>query len=495
MARRRGRGEGSIGKAADGRWWGRITLGYYETKNGKRVSRRRVVYGKTRNAVAKEMHRLLKARDAGLPIQSERQTLGQYLTHWLTHVIRPNVRDKTWIHYEGVIRIYILPHLGTVSLSQLTPQRIQGWISALQAAGASASACKNARDVLRRALNQAVAWDLLPRNPAAGKLITLPRHRRHEIKPLTPEQARALLAAVQGHRWEALFTVALALGLRLGEAVGLRWQDVDLAGAQLRVRQTMQRNGGDPVKRRERYNEVNRFRKLLKDTKPAPNTRDQARADLEPLLLERRALKKRISTSANESDREEARIALERNATARGRALVALKNASPDSARESIRQKLAEALKALREVQTTIGVAEPKTERSRRTITLPALAVQALEAHRKRQLESRLAAGRHWQEHGLVFTSRIGTPTDGRNLHTEYKRILRAAGLPNVRFHDLRHTAATLLLAQGVSPRTIMETLGHSQISLTLNTYSHVLPSLQHEAARRMDAILTGTES
>jgi integrase len=140
-------------------------------------------------------------------------------------------------------------------------------------------------------------------------------------------------------------------------------------------------------------------------------------------------------------------------------------------------------------------VAEPKTERSRRTITLPALVVQALEAHRKRQLETRLAAGRHWREHGLVFTSRIGTPTDGRNLHTEYKRILRATGLPNVRFHDLRHTAATLLLAQGVSPRTIMETLGHSQISLTLNTYSHVLPSLQQEAARKMDAILTGTES
>lgn len=92
---------------------------------------------------------------------------------------------------------------------------------------------------------------------------------------------------------------------------------------------------------------------------------------------------------------------------------------------------------------------------------------------------------------GFVFASPVGTALEQRNVTREFRALLVAAGLPAVRFHDLRHTAATLLLAQGVDPRTIMETLGHSQISLTMNTYSHVLPSLQEEAAAKMNAILT----
>ncbi len=98
--------------------------------------------------------------------------------------------------------------------------------------------------------------------------------------------------------------------------------------------------------------------------------------------------------------------------------------------------------------------------------------------------------GGRWRDSGLVFTTTIGTPLDPRNVDRQFKAILKAAGLPAIRFHDLRHTAATLLLAQGVDPRTIMETLGHSQISLTLNTYAHVVPALQRDAAAKMDAIL-----
>jgi integrase len=102
-----------------------------------------------------------------------------------------------------------------------------------------------------------------------------------------------------------------------------------------------------------------------------------------------------------------------------------------------------------------------------------------------------MALGEAWQDSGLVFVSPIGTPLDPRNVTRQFQAMLAAApGVPRVRFHDLRHTAATLLLAQGVDPRTIMETLGHSQISLTLNTYSHVLPALQSAAAAKIDAVL-----
>ena len=101
-----------------------------------------------------------------------------------------------------------------------------------------------------------------------------------------------------------------------------------------------------------------------------------------------------------------------------------------------------------------------------------------------------MAAGSEWSDSGLVFTTDTGRPLDGRNVTRLFKAILRQAELPDIRYHDLRHTAATLLLAQGVDPRTIMETLGHSQISMTLDTYAHVVPALQREAAAKMDAIL-----
>jgi integrase len=135
---------------------------------------------------------------------------------------------------------------------------------------------------------------------------------------------------------------------------------------------------------------------------------------------------------------------------------------------------------------------EPKSERSRRVIVMPEIVKSAIRAQRMGQREQRLLAGSGWRETGFIFTSRTGTPLDPWGVIKAFKRLLQAAGLPNIRFHDLRHTAATFLLAQGVDPRTIMETLGHSQISLTLNTYSHVLPSLQRDAAEKMNRLLVG---
>ncbi|MBA2669252.1 MAG: site-specific integrase [Gemmatimonadetes bacterium] len=148
---------------------------------------------------------------------------------------------------------------------------------------------------------------------------------------------------------------------------------------------------------------------------------------------------------------------------------------------------------ALREVKTTVNVTELKTARSRRTIALPSVAVRALRTHRVRQLEARLVAGGRWADGDFVFASSTGTPMDPRNVTRQFKALLKEAELPDMRLHDLRHSCATLLLAQGVDPRTIMETLGHSQISLTLNTYSHVLPALKQEAALKMDIVLGGS--
>ena len=237
------------------------------------------------------------------------------------------------------------------------------------------------RVVLRAALNQARKWNLVGRNVA--ELVESPRVRRFEIKPLTPEQARQLLDAAKGNRLEALCAVALACGLRVGEILGLRWQDVDLEAGRLAIRQSIQRQ--------------------------------------------------------------------------RGAGLVAV---------------------------------EPKTERSRRTIEVPAPLVAELKAHRVRQLEERLVAGTRWRDGGLVFASAVGTGLEPRNLHRAFKAMLKRAGLPDIRFHDLRHSAASLMLAQGVPLRVVMEVLGHSSISLTADTYSHVMPSLVRDATEKAAAIL-----
>ena len=148
--------------------------------------------------------------------------------------------------------------------------------------------------------------------------------------------------------------------------------------------------------------------------------------------------------------------------------------------------------KALQRVpEKGLVLAETKTRRGRRSIIIPIGAVEALRRHRARQAEERLLAGSEWHERGFVFTSGRGTPLDGDNLISRpFRRVLQVAGLPAMRFHDLRHSCASLLLAQGVAPRVVMETLGHSRISVTLDTYTHVLPALQREAADAMDRAL-----
>jgi integrase len=128
----------------------------------------------------------------------------------------------------------------------------------------------------------------------------------------------------------------------------------------------------------------------------------------------------------------------------------------------------------------------PITARSRRTVPLPAQLVHALEDHKEQQDKERAAAGSLWRGSLCVFTTPVGTPVDPRNDYREFKKLLGRAGLPSVRLHDLRHTAASLLVAQGVPPRVVMEILGHSQIALTMNTYSHVAPEVSREAADRM---------
>jgi integrase len=134
---------------------------------------------------------------------------------------------------------------------------------------------------------------------------------------------------------------------------------------------------------------------------------------------------------------------------------------------------------------------EPKSASGRRVIVLGQSTIDKLREYKNIQQHERMLAGDKWQEHDLMFPSPIGKPLDPSNIVKAYKHSLKAAGLPEIRFHDLRHSAATLMLQQGINPKIVQERLGHSDISLTLNTYSHVLPHMQEEAAEKMDELLT----
>jgi len=368
---KRANGEGSLGRRANGTWSASVSL-----PDG----RRKFFYGKTKEDARRKLSRALHSIEVGALADSHGISVGEFLDQWLSEVVQPNVRPWTYKGYEVHVRLHLRPAIGHIPLDKLTPLHVQQLLNAKKAEGLSAKSIRYIRGTLRTALNQAVRWDLISRNAAA--LVDGPRVEHYEIRPFTPEEARTFLAAMKGDRLEALYSVALTMGLRQGEALGLCWKEVDLEMGYLRVSKQLQRFDGE--------------------------TR----------------------------------------------------------------------------------LVEPKTTRSRRTLALPASIVRSLREHRDRQLKEREAAGDKWNETDLVFTSPTGTSIDATKISKEFHRHLDRAGLPQRRFHDLRHSCATLLLVQGVSPRVVMEVLGHSQISQTMNTYTHVLPELRRQAADRIDDLL-----
>jgi len=375
---RRDYGTGSIRQLPDGTWQGRVDLG-----RGPDGTRRRTAFrGKSRREVQRAIGKAISERESGFGARpSERLTTGAFLDQWLGASAPASLRPRTLDGYRSIVRRHLAPSIGRIPLAKLNGAHVQEVVNQLVKAGASPQTVRNVHAVLRRALRQAVRWGMLSRNAASA--VDLPASRGYDVRALGVEDARAVLDAVRGDRLEPLVTLALATGLRQGEALALRWQDVDLDAAQLTVRYSLHRSGGAVV------------------------------------------------------------------------------------------------------------LSQPKTRRSRRTVTLPAFAVTALRRQRDWfQAQDRLLAGEAWQDGRYVFTTRIGTPMHSGDVTRALQRLLAAAELPRMRFHDLRHGAATLLLAQGVHPRVVMETLGHSTIAITMNVYSHVVPALQREAADRLDAAL-----
>jgi integrase len=374
MAKRRGNNEGSIYRRKDGYWVGQYGV---QTAEG---SKTRYIYGKTRAVVAEKLTRALADRNGGLTYDVGKMTVGEYVGRWIEDSVKDTVRQRTYERYEQIVRVHIKPALGRVKLSALTPAHVRALYREKLGAGLAPRTVRYIHVTLNKALKQAVADGMIPRNAASS--VKAPKPKREEIRPLDREQVRVFFDAVNGERLEPLYVLAVTAGLRKGELLGLKWEDLDCETGTLQVRRSL----------------------------------SEARS---------------------------------------GRIFEA-----------------------------------PKGGKGR-SIRLTRRAVSALREHRKRQLEERMRLAGLWQEHGLVFPSKVGTPLTGRNLTRSFKRHLERTGLPRTfRFHDLRHTCATLLLRQGVNPKFVQELLGHRDVSVTLNVYSHVLPDMGDQAAIAMDAAL-----
>jgi integrase len=399
--RSRANGDGTVYQRKDGRW---EAAGYVLAPGN---TRRRVrVYGTTRKEALAQLTEKIANSNRGLPVPSAQGSVAAYLTYWLENVA-DHLRENTHTRYTACVHRYLIPGLGKKKLTKLTAKDVRIWLNQLRTTCQCCTRGIDARrdqprccaigqccskllspltlnyihSVLKSALEHAVREEEIPRNVARNVHTGTPRPRRFE--PLTADETRLFLAATREHRLHALFELALHTGLRKGELLGLRWEDLDLDAGTAAIRRTLQRTSTGGL--------------------------------------------------------------------------------------------------------TTLPT---KTRASERRIALPIRCVQSLKLHHEQQKREREAAGSMWQPDGHVFTTLQGRPIDPTNLTRAFITLLRKAGLRRIRFHDLRHSTATLLLEQGVELVVIKELLGHAHIGVTATVYAHVRLRLQRDAIDTLSTAL-----
>jgi integrase len=416
-------GEGNIRQRSDGRWEGRA---YILTTDGREL--RRSVYGKTWDEAHEKLTKLQADMIVGVRVPATGWTVGEYLTYWLKEVARDRVRPTTFRSYEQLTRLYLVPLLGKKKLTRLQAPDLRVAFNKLKKV---CQCCATGRDqeredkanrererrkdmrprknariiegarccaktprqcckavlsdgsiraihrLIRAALQDAITEGILVTNVA--KNLRLGHKYRPQVSAWSADEARLFLKTARQDRLYALYAVALSLGLRRGEALGLRWEDVDLDEGVIRVRQSLHR------------------------------------------------------------------------------------------------------------VEGKLQFGPVKSDGSERAVAMPAPCRTALRRHRKQQDEEAEAAGKGWNKLGLVFTTGLGTPIEPRNINRHFARLTRRAGVRSIRFHDLRHSCATLLYGQGVSVENIQDVLGHSSPTITKMIYIEVSREVQRGAVDRLN--------
>ena len=356
----------------------------YVVDNGRDPNGRRKQISKggfpTRSAALSALREITDLQH--LEVNAHTLTVGEYLDSWLVGKLA--LKPSTKAHYADAVRLYLRPHLGELQLLELRAYHLDRMYAAISVGVSGrplkATSLRRVHACLSSALNSAVKRRLIPYNPALH--VELPPLEPHRPTPWTAEQCRTFLQSSRADRLAAMYHLVLVTGLRRGEVVGLRWQDVDLDRGFLHVVQQI--------------------------------------------------------------------------TDVRGR--------------------------------RTVGT--PKTKRGSRVIPLDPATVRLLADHRAAQAAERDAWGEAWADTGLVFTREDGAVLRPESVLDHFRELTRAAGLPVIRLHDLRHTNATLALEAGIGIKVVSERLGHSTTAITQDIYTHVTPTVGREAALLIAALL-----
>ena len=381
MAKRRANGEGSIRKRSDGRWEGRYTTGR-NPETGKVIYKN--VLGKTQAEVKAKLKVAIEESANLDMLKAEQYTTGQWMDVWFENCAKIKVRPSSHQTYRGYIDNHIKPNIGDVPLNKLSSLHLQKLYKKLlaggrvervesksQPKGLSAKTVRNINQVISSAMDFAKDQKLIGSNPTDG--CALPKLEHKEMNTLPVDQLTSFLREAKESGVFELYYIELATGLRRGELLGLKWEDIDLAQGRLRVQRQIARISGEVIE------------------------------------------------------------------------------------------------------------APLKTKNAYRTLPLSADAVGVLQEQRKKSGNS-----------PYVFPSPTGGPISPDSVLHMLHRVLKRAGLAQVRFHDLRHTFATLALQNGVDIKTVSGMLGHYSAGFTLDTYTHVTTSAKKEAANTMGSILSG---
>ena len=379
MAKRRANGEGNIRKRSDGRWEGRYTAGR-DPATGKAIYKN--VLAKTQKECKEKLKRAIEKNAKVDTIRAEQYTVGQWMDVWFENCAKIKVRPSSHKTYRGYIDNHIKPNIGKIPLSKLSSLDLQKLYKKLlsggrveriesknQPKGLSPKTVRNINQVISSAMDFAIDQKLIATNPTDG--CALPKLEHREMKTLPTEQLTSFLREAKESGVFELYYIELATGLRRGELLGLKWEDIDLERGTIQVRRQIARIDGEIVE------------------------------------------------------------------------------------------------------------APLKTKNSYRVLSIGADAVEILKEQRKRTHSE------------YVFPSPTGGPMSPDSVLHMLHRVLKRAGLPKIRFHDMRHTFATVALQNGVDIKTVSGMLGHHSAGFTLDTYAHVTTQAQRQAANTMDSILS----
>lgn len=364
-------------------WFVLFDLGK-DPKSGKRKQKKKRGF-KTKKEAEKYLNEQLNALDKGTYFEAKDILFGEYLDYWLENYAKPNTAARTLEGYHYMITQHLKPSLGNIKITKLHPFHLQEYYSQklvngkIDGEGLSPQSVKHHHRLIHKVLKDAVKWQFLARNVAEA--VTPPKTKKVEMHTWNNDQVKVFLEIAKTSPYYPVYKTAIYTGMRRGEILGLRWQDVDFDNLVISVRQSLQEVRG-----------------------------------------------------------------------------------------------------------VGLTFKEPKSGKGR-SITITTTLAKELKKLYKQQLTDKLLLGQIYQDLDLVFAQVNGKPLQPTEMSRNYRKMVDKSGLPYIRFHDLRHTHATLLLQQGVHPKVVSERLGHSTISITMDIYTHVLPNMQKEAAHQFEQL------